>query len=148
MEPGQQPPDDDEPWSTPAERKDRLERGHLFRHQILFLVGILVGMIGAFTVGSSVVAGAGLFALAAVCWAVSGISAIVAGRHMFGLVGPVGAGNVRMRASGRSPVGSAIVGVLLILLSLGLVNVAVSLATAATRQPESVVPDSGSSPAQ
>lgn len=126
---GQPPPDDDEPWSTPAQRKERVERGHLFRHQVLFLVGILLGLIGAFVVGAGSVVSAGLFGLAGLCWFVSGISAIAAGRHLFGSAGPSGAGNVRVRASRRSPVGSVIVGGVLILLSLGLVNVAVRLSS-------------------
>jgi hypothetical protein len=136
MTPGQPPQDDDEPWSTAAEHEERVERAHLYRHQLLFLLGILLGMIGGFVTGANLVAGAGLFALAALCWALSGVSAIAARRHMFGSTGPSGAGNVRVRASARSPRGSAIVGVLLILLSLGLVNVAAHLLSTPLANPE------------
>jgi hypothetical protein len=123
-------PDDDEPWSTPAERLKRRELAHLFRHQLLFMVGILLGMAGGLAAASSRIASVVLFVLAGVGWAASGVSAIAARRHMFGSIGPVMAGNTWVRPSGTTRVGSIVVGVILMLLALGLVNVAVSIALA------------------
>jgi hypothetical protein len=124
-------PEDDDPWSSPAARAERAVRAHLFRHQLFFMLGILLGFIGAFAGGVSLFLSALLFALSAVSWALSGIFAIAGKRHMFGVVGPMGGGNARVRASGHSPVGSVVVGIILFLLSLGLVNVAGHIAAAA-----------------
>jgi uncharacterized membrane protein len=128
-------PDDDDPWSTPAARAERAVQAHLFRHQLGFMLGILLGFVAAFAGGLSLVLSALLFGAAAICWALSGLFAIAGKRHMFGVVGPMGGGNARVRASGHAPVGSAIVGILLLLLSLGLLNVAVHVAAAAFAHP-------------
>ena len=103
-------PDDDDPLSSPAARAQRAAQVHLFRHQLLFMLGILLGFVAAFAGGLSLVLSALLFGVAAICWALSGIFAIAGKRHMFGVVGPMGGGNARVRASGHAPVGSAIVG--------------------------------------
>ncbi len=132
--------EDEDPWSTPAERARRRERTLLYRHQILFMLGILLGMIGAFTAAASLYAGAALFVASAACWFGSGLYAIAGGRHMFGSIGPPMAGNTWAKPSGRAPVASKVVGIVLVLLSLGLVNVAVNLVLAAVRPPPTEAP--------
>src|SRR5262249_3816255 len=65
-----------------------------------------------------------LFLLSALAWIGSGISAIAGQRHMFGGARGWSGGNVRMRASTRSPFGSNVGGAGLGLLGPGLVDVA------------------------
>ena len=125
------PDHDDDPGSSPASRAERAVQAHLFRHQLFFMLGILLGFVGGFAGGLSLYLSALLFALSAVSWALSGIFAIAGKRHTFGIVVPMGGGNARVRASRHSPVGSTVVGILLLVLSLGLLNVAVRIGVTA-----------------
>lgn len=115
--------DDDIPDSmTPEQRR---ERGHFERHRLAFMVGFLPIVFGMF-LGRSRLAGAILFALAGLSWIISGASAFAAKRHMFS--GVSGGGMfVRVRPSERTPVVATIVGVILVVLGLGLFNVAAQL---------------------
>jgi hypothetical protein len=110
-----------EPWSSePAKTK----RGHLFRHQLLLLVGILFGIAGVVAAYESPLACLVLFVLAGLAWIGSGVSAIAGKRHMFGRA-TGWSGNVKMTPSAVSRGGSAVVGGVFILAGLGLVSIGV-----------------------
>jgi hypothetical protein len=106
-----------EPWSSEPARK---KRGHLFRHQLLMLVGILFGIVAAVVGADSALASVVLFVLAGLAWMGSGVSAIAGKRHMFGRAS-AWSGNVKMVPSGHSPMGATVVGGLFVLFGLVLV---------------------------
>lgn len=110
-----------EPWSSEPARK---KRGHLFRHQLLFLVGILFGIAAAVVGADSRPASVALFLLAGLAWIGSGVSAIAGKRHMFGGFLGWSAGNVKLRPSEHSPAGAAAVGILFIAGGLALGDIA------------------------
>lgn len=112
---------------TPEERRIRK---HFERHRTAFVLGFLPIVFGV-VFGRTIVVGVILFAIAGGCWLVSGLSAISAKQHMFAGLSGGGMGYVKVRPSGHSPIAATIIGVILILLALGLFNVAVQLALAA-----------------
>lgn len=115
---------DEEPESSPAERR---ERTLYQRHSQLFVLAFAPVMLALVLGGIRVVSG-GLFSCAAACWIASGIFAIRAKRHMFGSACGGGYGMVRVRRSDKSFV-AVIVGGILLVLGLGLANVALQLLT-------------------
>ena len=116
---------DEEPPSR-DERDTREERRYQ-QHRVLFLLGVLFGTIGAFLARAHDprVAGA-LCAVAAAAWLASGICAVFARRHMFGGA-RVGHWFARTQRSRRDRTGAAIAGGVLVVLGIGLANVAVQL---------------------
>jgi hypothetical protein len=118
---------DDEDLLDSMPPEQRYERACLDRHRALF-VGAFGPALIAVWMGRFPLVSAALFGVAALCWAVSGLQAIRGRRHMFGMMGGGPWGNVRVSPSQRSPVGAWVVGVILILLAVGLLNVAVQVA--------------------
>ena len=116
---------DEEPPSR--DELQRREERSFQRHRLLFLVGILFGTFGAFLARThDLRSGATLIAFAAVAWLASGICAVFARRHMFGGA-RVGYWFARTQRSRRDRTGAAIAGSVLVVLGIGLANVAVQL---------------------
>lgn len=119
--------DDDIPDSMPPE--ERRTRRHFERHRLTFVLGFLPIVFGMF-LGRMRWAAVILFAFSGLLWVVSGVSAIACKRHMFSGVSGGGAGFVKVRPSGNAPIAARVIGVVLVLLGLGLFNVAFQIAMA------------------
>jgi hypothetical protein len=120
------PEDDDLPDSmSPQERR---EHRHFERHRVLFMVGLGFGTVGMLGGASHPIVEAVSFVIAALSWGTSGVYAITGRRHMFGAMsGGAWWGAVGVRPAVRSPIAATLVGVILIGLAAGLVNVGFQL---------------------